>query len=371
MMKVLFCQPTMQFSGSENSLLQLVNILKNDIDLNILVGERGPFEQKISESVPPERIRYVRSTKLSRSLSSITDFIFSFWRIFLFFRKAKKNRLYDKIIVNTLMFPQAYFCAWLNGFSVLTICRENPKTYGKIAFFIYASLAMICNNRIILLFHKQQNYFPLSKASEKFIVIPNTIALIPDRKNEKSNNECFIVLSVMGMSVRKGINDLFAITKEIYEKHKDEIVFHIVGSRNEEIIQEFYDKNPHLRSTVKFFGVKSAMDVFYRDADVFLHPSHTEALPRVVLEAAAHGLPVVATNVGGTYTMVRPNENGFLFEPGSHTVAVQAISALMLNKNGDLESYGRNSKEIFTETFSPDKIKRQLIELIYHGTIQK
>ena len=46
---------------------------------------------------------------------------------------------------------------------------------------------------------------------------------------------------------------------------------------------------------VRFFGRRTDTERFYRAADAFLFPSLYEAFPLVALEAAACGLPIVAT----------------------------------------------------------------------------
>lgn len=56
----------------------------------------------------------------------------------------------------------------------------------------------------------------------------------------------------------------------------------------------------------------SAVAAHMRRARLLLHPSHTEGLPTVVLEAAALGLPVVATDVGGTREIVSGTDDGWL-----------------------------------------------------------
>lgn len=51
-------------------------------------------------------------------------------------------------------------------------------------------------------------------------------------------------------------------------------------------------------------------------ADILVLPSYREGTPRVITEARATGLPVVATDIAGIPEMVRDGETGFLVPPG-------------------------------------------------------
>ncbi|MFB6185356.1 MAG: glycosyltransferase family 4 protein, partial [Halobacteriaceae archaeon] len=50
----------------------------------------------------------------------------------------------------------------------------------------------------------------------------------------------------------------------------------------------------------------------YKEFDAFVLPSHTEGLPRVILEAQAAGTPVIASRVGGVPEIVEDGETGLL-----------------------------------------------------------
>jgi glycosyltransferase involved in cell wall biosynthesis len=65
---------------------------------------------------------------------------------------------------------------------------------------------------------------------------------------------------------------------------------------------------------VRFFGVRSDTERFYQAADVFVLPSRYEAFPLVSLEAAASGIPVVATRVNGVEEIVGDDEGGLIVE---------------------------------------------------------
>ena len=67
----------------------------------------------------------------------------------------------------------------------------------------------------------------------------------------------------------------------------------------------------------------------YRTADVFVHVSHTEGVPQVVLEALACATPVVATAVGGVAAAVDEGAAALLVPPGDLAALVAAITATL------------------------------------------
>lgn len=80
-----------------------------------------------------------------------------------------------------------------------------------------------------------------------------------------------------------------------------------------------------------FLGEVDYVSSLYRTASVFCLLSQTEGLPNVVLEAMVAGLPVVATNTGGTGEVVVDGKTGFLTEVGQPNEAAEHISNLLLS----------------------------------------
>lgn len=63
---------------------------------------------------------------------------------------------------------------------------------------------------------------------------------------------------------------------------------------------------------VRFLGMRTDVDDLYRALDIFVLPSHREGFPRSAMEAAASGLPVVATDIRGCREVVADGHNGLL-----------------------------------------------------------
>jgi glycosyltransferase involved in cell wall biosynthesis len=72
----------------------------------------------------------------------------------------------------------------------------------------------------------------------------------------------------------------------------------------------------HLQTNVRFLGQldASAMKQQYLKANVFVSPSSIENSPNSVGEAMILGCPVIASDVGGVSTMMRREEDGFLYQ---------------------------------------------------------
>lgn len=89
-----------------------------------------------------------------------------------------------------------------------------------------------------------------------------------------------------------------------------------------------------VRDTVEFVGAVSpgpALNEYYRQADVFVLPSLTEGSPKVLPEALARGLPVVASDVGGVGDMIKEGHNGHLVPPGDSVALAKALSQLIVD----------------------------------------
>lgn len=72
-----------------------------------------------------------------------------------------------------------------------------------------------------------------------------------------------------------------------------------------------------------------ALSSWYRSADVVLVPSRSESFGLVALEAAACGVPVVASSVGGLRTVVLEGATGFLVDRGDPSAKAARVDQLL------------------------------------------
>ena len=79
---------------------------------------------------------------------------------------------------------------------------------------------------------------------------------------------------------------------------------------------------------VRFLGMRDDVDRLYRAMDLFVLPSHREDFPRSAMEAAACGLPVVATDIRGCRQVVAPGETGLLVPVRDAAALAMAIGEL-------------------------------------------
>jgi glycosyltransferase involved in cell wall biosynthesis len=85
-----------------------------------------------------------------------------------------------------------------------------------------------------------------------------------------------------------------------------------------------------LSDQVRFVGyvpMGDGLRGLYAGAHMFVHVSLTEGMPQVLIEAAAAGLPIVATDVGGVAAGIG-REAALLVPPRDRAALVQAISRL-------------------------------------------
>jgi glycosyltransferase involved in cell wall biosynthesis len=83
-----------------------------------------------------------------------------------------------------------------------------------------------------------------------------------------------------------------------------------------------------LEPRIVFAGFQADTSAWYAAMDAFVLPSLTEGTPMALLEAMAHRLPVVASNVGGVPAVVSDRVNGMMVPPADGTLLSSALREL-------------------------------------------
>jgi glycosyltransferase involved in cell wall biosynthesis len=111
---------------------------------------------------------------------------------------------------------------------------------------------------------------------------------------------------------------------------------------------------------VAFAGYRPAAPAELAEVDALVLPSRIEGLPVVVLEAMAHGKPVIATPVGGTAELVVHGETGIIV----HDVDELAAALRRLSDEpGEGRRMGEAGRRRVEEKFSEDAMTRRVLEL--------
>lgn len=112
---------------------------------------------------------------------------------------------------------------------------------------------------------------------------------------------------------------------------------------------------------VTFLGERSDMDQIYRAADILVLTSEHEGTPNVVLEAMAHGIPVVATRVGGVPEILTDGR-GFVVGPDDFDGLFKCTARLI--RNGELRRrMGENGREFVLENHSFQQMQSKLANI--------
>lgn len=81
-------------------------------------------------------------------------------------------------------------------------------------------------------------------------------------------------------------------------------------------------------SGVEFLGERSDIETVYDALDIYVLASHREGFPRSAMEAAASGIPVVASNIRGCRQVVDDGVTGLLFPVGKVAELTESIVEL-------------------------------------------
>jgi glycosyltransferase involved in cell wall biosynthesis len=194
----------------------------------------------------------------------------------------------------------------------------------------------------------------------KISMIHNGIK-IPGFIPERENKEKFVIGSAGRLCQVKGYRFMIEIAKAVKEETKH-IKFHLAGEGPERAKLQALIQQYSLNETFVLQGHLDDMLPFYRSLDLYLNTSVHEGIPMSILEAMAHGLPVVAPNVGGISEIINNGEDGYLIE--KRDPKAFAEKCFLLYKNKQLrQRMAQAAREKIVKSFSVENMAAQYHEL--------
>jgi glycosyltransferase involved in cell wall biosynthesis len=222
----------------------------------------------------------------------------------------------------------------------------HTRSLSKIFLQMEKLLGRITHHHVALTPEEGKDYLNLGVAKSKNIsVIHSGVDLEQfsqgakqrTRKRKELNIPAdSLVIGYVGWLIPiKGVTYLVKAMAEVAEKYPKSLLV-LVGKGDdkgeEEIKLREQVQSLGLTDKVLFLGWRPDVAEITGCFDIFVLPSLNEGMGRVLVEAMAAGLPIVASRVGGIPDLIKNGENGLLVPPAEASAFGKAISDLLSDK---------------------------------------
>lgn len=186
----------------------------------------------------------------------------------------------------------------------------------------------------------------LREPASKVVLLGNGVDLqrfAPDRSGAKRQEvrralgiaDGAVVVGAVGRLVlEKGYAELLRAWQHVAAVHPGAVLL-VVGpddpDKADGVPRELIDAAE--ACGVRFLGLRSDVEDLYHAMDLYVLASHREGFPRSAMEAAATGLPIVATDIRGCRQVVTDGVNGLLVAVDDESALADAIGRLVASED--------------------------------------
>lgn len=278
------------------------------------------------------------------------------------FRVIKQTKAYLKKIkpdiVHTHLFLGDFFggiAALRAGCTRIVSTKHDIMSEGFIRDFLSRYIRRKFS-KIIAISHATRDFIVKKEkiSIDNIVVIYNGIDMSKFHGDAETilRKDVITIGSIGRLSKEKGHKHLIRASRFIRDSHWKMLLVGDGPMRNElEHAVHLLD----LEDKVTFVGVVADVRPYLHDIDVFVLPSVSEGLSLAVIEAAATGAFVIATNVGGVPEIIRDNETGLLFQPKNIEQLVKHLNWVFENRN-EARAMAKRLQEETTKRFDINTI---------------
>lgn len=190
----------------------------------------------------------------------------------------------------------------------------------------------------------------------------------PSCINSNKVRKKFIFLVVARMLWDKGIGEFITAAQAILKQRQD-VEFKLLGQTDAENPAAIsYQQLLKLTAAdgLDYIGVSDCVEKEMAKVDCIVLPSYREGLSRVLLEAAALGLPIVTTNVPGCKEVVEDGVNGLLCDPRNTLDLKDKMLTMMSLTKKQRTKMGLKGREKVVKHYDQNKVFKH-----YHDAVNQ
>jgi glycosyltransferase involved in cell wall biosynthesis len=272
--------------------------------------------------------------------------------------------------------------AWLfiaNGYALgaklcgarqpLITSARNCKVQGRMSRLVNAlafrcSRAIVANSQDVAAYIVREYRAPQARIR----VIQNGVDVERFRPAGESGADRRGPIVTVGRLVMQKNHDMFLRAAAMLAQKEPNARFTIVGDGPLRRTLEAQARQLRISDRVTFAGERSDVDEILRGASLFWLTSRWEGMPNVVLEAMASGVPVIATDVGGTREVIRAGVDGFVVGDQDEEAFVR-LSRDLLREEARRRQFGAAARAR-AEEFSAARMV-QMLSALYEEVLER
>lgn len=324
---------------------------------NISVFSYG--DVKYGKNMLPKNVHLVVNSQ------KINYYLYQFLMLFILKEKIKKCDLFRVMqttggipaVISSIFFKKKFFVTY--GYDYSDFAFVEGKYFRSILSNIVVKIVLNKAYRIIVT--TKTNFEKLSKKFKgKVILIPNGVDTKMFTPKNKKNKENISILNIGRLSPQKNQFLLIDAIDESQYKNKIELTIMGKGKLKSKLLDLAKKKKVKLKILDNIEYEK--MPQVFQDADIFCFPSKIEGNPKVLIEAMACGLAIIASSIEANKQLIKDKDNGLLCGLNSEDLA-RTIDFLIENPQSAKE-YVDKARQDCVKNFDIKKLITKEIDLL-------
>lgn len=338
--------------SAENTFLTAAHLDGESYEVVLVAGsmdgdpgdpEYAAVEKNVAE-LREKGVRLIACPHLVRELRPVAD-VAAFFSLCGIIRREKPK------IVHTHTSKAGILGRWAAWFCRVRVIVHTPHGhvfhgyFGPVKTRLFITLerwtAKITDALVMLTPQEMKDHLALRVASpEQCTVIhsgvdlqrfnPDDFSQTLQRKLLQVPENKVIIGTVGRLTAIKGQDVLLRAFAEIAAE-RDDVFLVLLGEGEMRGALEETARRLKISEIVKFLGWRPDVGAVMASLDIFCLSSLNEGMGKVLVEAMAMGLPLVASDTGGIKDLVRDGENGLLVPPGDPSALAGALAYLCRN----------------------------------------